>query len=222
MTGPEIVYAAGLGICTWRLGWLKLWRELPVFFAFVAGSLVITLLPWHPKDLVWCSTWGLWTVDVPTFALSAAAVLELLRAARSKMRVGEFCLLQWSLVGMVLNCSFVFWRFVPAPAGGWYFRLMADRQFAMIELFAVALVLTLYAWAKEVEVHRFLRVHAGLLCALLAGRNLTNLCDSHTGLVKAFGWNALDSFWFLWSAACFMAWALVLPWLVSRERHGEL
>ena len=221
MTGPEILYAAALAICAWRLGWLRLWRELPSFFALVAGSLVIALLPWHPERLAWVSTWGLWTVDVPTFALSAAAVLELLRATRSKMRVSEFRLLQWGLVLMVLNCTFVFWRFVP-PAGGWYFRLMADRQFAMLELLAVASVLTLYAWSQSVELPAFLRVHSGLLCALLAGRNLTNLCDSHTGLVKAFAWATLNSFWFVWSAACFMTWALALPWLVSRERRGEL
>ena len=156
---------------------------------------------------------------MPTFALSVAAVLELLHATRSKMRVSEFRLLQWGLVGMVLNCAFVFRRFVPTATGGWYFRVMADRQFATLELLAVALVATLYSWAKEVEVPTFLRVHAGLLCALLIGRNVTNICDPTTGLSKALSWAALDSLWFVWSAACFMAWALLLPALVSRERR---
>ena len=216
------MYSAALSICFWRLSWLRLWRELPALWIFTAASFVMSLLPWHPKDFGWVSTWGLWSVDVPTFALLVPVVLELLHSIRPKTSVVEFRLLQWSLVLAVMNCSFVFWNFVPVAAGGWYFRLVADRQFAMIELLAVVSVLALYVWARDVDVPGFLRAHSALLCALLVGRNVTNVCDPTTGLSKAFSWNALDSLWYLWSAVCFMAWALLLPWLVSRERSEEL
>ena len=222
MTGPEILYATALVICLWRFSWLRLWRELPCFWVFVAASFVMSLLPWHPDSLPWASTWGLWTVDLPTFVLLVPVVVELLHSIRPKTAVAEFRLLQWGLLLAVGNCSFVFWRFVPVAAGGWYFRLMADRQFAMIELLAVVAVIGLYVWALDVDVPGFLRAHAGLLFALFLCRNITNVCDPTTGLSKAFGWNTLDSFWYISSAACFMVWALLLPWLVSRERREAL
>jgi hypothetical protein len=98
---------------------------------------------------------------------------------------------------------------------------MSLRQLAGLELLFALMLVAAYLLVEDVDVPASLRAHAILLTLLVAGQNVTDVLDPTTGLRRgAATWDSLHTFLYLWSAAVFMAWGLLLPALIARTRSA--